>query len=117
MSKNTTTVKLEQDLERLEAAFLERLRESLHRCANGTWGLFGQNDHLAVLPRVKGSHGSSDAEALMDIVAEIDRVRKKLGLGGRPRVCTRFFDYRNLRGSNVPGEPKLAQSLLDELGT
>ena len=78
--------------------------------------MFGQNDHLTSLPRTRGGYESPDAEALMDMMAEIDKLRKQLGFSETSAVCERFIAYRNLRGDNVPGEPKLAKRLLDELG-
>jgi hypothetical protein len=99
----------QQRLEGLESEFRLLLPRVLQECAAGRWGLFGQND---------AADGSkylfwSDAEQLKSIAGEIRSIRHDLGEFNL--TVERFLHYCSLRGSNVPGEPRLAQSLLDEL--
>ena len=96
-------------LDGLESEFRSLLSRVLKECASGRWGLFGQND---------GTDGSkylfwSDAEHLKSIAAEIGSIRQ--GFGESNPDVERFLYHCSLRGSNLPGEPRLAQSLLDEL--
>jgi hypothetical protein len=96
-------------LDSLEAEFSSLLPGVLKECAAGRWGLFGQNDH---------SDGSKyiywpEAEQLKDMAREIKSMRSD---SGEPNEqVERFLHYCSLRGPNVPGEPKVARSLLDEL--
>ena len=99
----------QQRLNGLESEFRLLLPPVLQECAAGRWGLFGQND---------AADGSkylfwSKAEQLKSIADEIRSIRHDFG-EANPTV-ERFLHYCSLRGSNVPGEPQLAQSLLDEL--
>jgi hypothetical protein len=83
----------------------------LRECAQGRWGLFGQNEPTnPTLPRF---WKWPEADALKKIATEIQRLGSELGTSNS--LCDRFEDYRALRGSNVPGEPKLAQIFLDEI--
>jgi hypothetical protein len=95
-------------LEGLESEFRSLLPRVLKECATGRWGLFGQND---------GADGSKyllwpEAEQLKSMAIEIRSVRLEFG-ESNPQV-ERLLHYCSLRGSNFPGEPKLAQALLDE---
>ena len=45
----------------------------------------------------------------------IRELRRQLGMSEAFPSHERFLHYRNLRGPNVPGEPKLAEALLKEL--
>ena len=99
----------QQRLDGLESEFRSLLPPVLRECAAGRWGLFGQND---------GYDGSkylfwSEAELLKSMAIEIRSIRQDFG-ESNPDV-ERFLHYCSLRGSNLPGEPRLAQSLLDEL--
>jgi hypothetical protein len=96
-------------VEGLEAEFRSLLPRVLKECAAGRWGLFGQND---------GADGSkylfwSEAERLKSMAGEIRSIRYDFGESNVN--VERFLHYCSLRGSNVPGEPRLAQTLLDEL--
>ena len=89
-------------LEGLESEFRSLLSRVLQECAAGRWGLFGQND---------AADGSqylfwSEAEQLKSIAGEIRSIRHDFG-ESNPTV-ERFLHYGSLRGSNVPGEPRLA---------
>ncbi len=99
----------QRKLEGLESQFRSLLPRVLKECALGRWGLFGQND---------GADGSkylfwSEAEQLKSMAAEIRSIRQ--GFGESNPDVERFLHHCSLRGSNLPGEPRLAQSLLDEL--
>jgi len=96
-------------LDGLEAEFRLLLPRVLKECAGGRWGLFGQND---------AADGSkylfwAEAEQLKHIAHEIRAIR--LEFGESNAHVERFLHYCSLRGPNVPGEPKIAQSLLEEL--
>jgi hypothetical protein len=92
-------------LEGLESEFSSLLLRVLKECAAGRWGLFGQND---------GADGYwYEGEQLKSIAAEIRSIRQDFG-EQNPDV-ERFLHHCSLRGSNLPGEPRLAQSLLEEL--
>jgi hypothetical protein len=94
-------------LEKLESEFLLLLPRILKQCAAGRWGLFGQNDHFEESSYLHWP----EAEQLKDMAREIHSIREDFG-ESNPQV-ERFLHYCSLRGPNVPGEPKLAQSLLD----
>jgi hypothetical protein len=79
-------------------------------CA-GRSGLFGQHDHFE---ESRYLHWP-EAEQLKDMAREIHSIREDFG-ESNPQV-ERFLHYCSLRGPNVPGEPKLAQSLLDATDT
>jgi len=96
-------------LEGLESEFRSLLLRVLKQCVAGRWGLFGQNDHLEAS---KYLHWS-EAEQLKNIAHEIRSIR--LGFGDSNSQVERSLHYCSLRGANVPGEPKLAQALLDEV--
>jgi hypothetical protein len=97
------------ELDKIESDFKSSLVTVLNQCANGRWGLFGQND---------GFDGSKylnwpEAEALKDSAKEIHALRE--GFGQPNPLVERFLHYCSLRGANVLGEPKLAKVFLDEL--
>ena len=96
-------------LEGLEAEFRLMLPRVLKECAAGRWGLFDQNDH----PDGSKYLFWAEAEQLKSTAHEIRTLRLEFGESS-PQV-ERFLHYCSLRGANVPGEPKVAQSLLDEL--
>src|SRR6059058_3070052 len=54
-----------------------------------------------------------EAEQLKEIANKIQELRAEFG---QPNAqVDRFLHYCSIRGSNVPGEPKLAKALLDEI--
>ncbi len=93
----------------MEPEFRSLLPRLLKQCAAGRWGLFGQNDHLDESKYLYWP----EAEQLKNMAREIRSIRQDFG-ETNPQV-ERSLHYCSLRGANVPGEPKLAQSLLDEV--
>ncbi|HET6276372.1 MAG TPA: hypothetical protein VFE16_10630 [Candidatus Cybelea sp.] len=108
---------MEADLRLIEETFKERLVDGLRVCAAGRWGLFGSND--AVLVAHFGKHArylSPVAAALVHQAAEIEELRTRLGCTEPNLWVERFKAYRKRSTEpNAPGEPKLAQALLDEM--
>jgi hypothetical protein len=96
--------KIERDLDLAETHFEEELVSALRACAAGHWGVFGRN----------GEHWD-DGGALIALGDEISELRKQLGYTEGFELYDRFVTYRRRRGSNDPGEPKLAQAFLVEI--
>jgi hypothetical protein len=99
-----------QRLDELERDFEALLFSCLEKCAKGRWGLLGQNDHLDSEHRY---YKWRDADRLKGLALKIQELRRQFG--GSNMMCDRFLHCCSLRGANVPGEPKLASILLDEL--
>ena len=100
----------QRKLDELEGEFGPLLRACLRKCAQGRYGLFGQNDHLDP----EGRYWNwPDAKRLKELAVEIKSIR--LDFGQPNLTCERFLQLCSLRGSNVPGEPKLAAMFLDEI--
>jgi hypothetical protein len=100
----------EQRLREIEGEFLTLLHSCLRECAQGRWGLFGQNDHLDP----EGRYWAwPEAKRLKDLALEIKSLRHEFGRANE--LCDRSIQLCSLRGSNVPGEPKLAAAFLAEL--
>ena len=93
----------------MESEFLALLIRCLGDCAQGRWGLFGQNDPLPGT----GARKWSEADRLKELAREIQAVRNQAGDSNE--VCARFLDLCALRGPQVPGEPKLAAAFLAEI--
>jgi hypothetical protein len=99
----------EQRLDELERDFRPLLLSCLRECASGRYGLFGQND----APGVARYFQWEEADQLKEIAIEIRDLRAEFG---QPNAeVDRFLHNCSLRGSNVPGEPKLAKTFLDEI--
>ena len=99
----------EKRLDGLESDFEPLLISCLRECAGGRWGLFGQNDASDVARYCQWD----EAEQLKEIANKIQELRAEFG---QPNAqVDRFLHYCSIRGSNVPGEPKLAKALLDEI--
>jgi hypothetical protein len=100
----------QRKLDAIESEFKSMLLECLRECAQGHWGLFGQNDHVD--PEGKYRNWP-EAERLRELAHEIKTLR--LDFGQPNQTSERFLQLCSLRGPNVPGEPKLAAMFLDEL--
>ena len=99
---------MEDRLDGLEQDYLNRLVEALRQCQNGRWGVFGRNDHLYKV--------DSPTDELVTLGALIRALRNELGIVDAFKPHERFLHYRSIRGPNAPGEPRLAEAFLDELG-
>jgi hypothetical protein len=70
---------LEKDRQSLETAYFDALLVALRDCADGRWGLFGQNE--GTLPAyLEGRHLPESARRLEAIGDELVAVRNKMGL-------------------------------------
>ena len=98
-----------QRLDELERDFRPLLTSCLSECQNGRWGSFGQNDSFDEAKYLDWK----DGQDLKEIAQQIHDLRAEFG-ETNPLV-ERFLHYCSLRGSNVPGEHKLAKALLDEI--
>ena len=98
-------------LDELETDFERSLLPVLKECAAGRWGLFGQNEHLEEGRYLRWPA----AEDLRRRAKQISILRAEFGQTNS--VVERFLHYCSLHGANVPGEPKLAKALLDEIST
>jgi hypothetical protein len=107
MSRAARLQKQEHRLKQLERDYVVLLNRALHECRAGTWGLFGQNDHVLKL--------DSPADTLLTIGDSIRQLRQELGIVASFAPHSRYMNYRNLRGPNAPGEPTLAEALSQEL--
>ena len=80
----------EQRLDDLECDFRPRLIAVLRECASGRWGLFGQNNYGEL--------------ARYYVWPEAD-----------DPLSIKFLEYCSMRGTNLKGEPRLAQQFLAEI--
>jgi hypothetical protein len=97
-------------LSQLEAEFEPLLLSCLQQAANGRYGLFGQNDHLDPERRY---WNWPEARRVVEMAEDIRALRSEAG--EMNNLAERLLHFRSLRGSNVPGEPKLAKQFLREL--
>ena len=98
-----------QKLDDLEREFHPLLVCCLQECADGRRGLLGQNEDKGGAKYLRWEEGTR----LKEIALEIRALRAEFG---RPNpLVERFLHYCSMRGANVPGEPKLAKTLLEEL--
>ncbi len=96
-------------LDEIENEFLPLLVSCLQDCAQGRWGLFGQNNPLPDARRLDWP----EANRLRELAHEIKSLRREAG--GRNELCDRFLCLCSLRCPDVPEEPKLAAAFLDDL--
>jgi hypothetical protein len=114
MSRAGRIVKEVRYLESLEDAYRATLVAQLERCAKGaSWGLFGQND-LALTAAGRADYIPTTAADILEKGDAIAEIREKLHMGPFELHET-FREYRFMRGSNVPHEPKLAAMLLAKI--
>jgi hypothetical protein len=100
----------QRKLNEIEGEFRTLLLTCLRECAHGRYGLFGQNDHIDP----EGRYWNwPEARRLKELAHEIKSLR--LDFGQPNENCERYLQLCSLRGSNVPGEPRLAALLLDEI--
>jgi hypothetical protein len=107
----------QRGLDEAEAEFYPLLIQCLRMCARGRWGLFSHQLHrLNALERESYVHWINWPERLrlQQLAEEIQGLRAELG--GDNKACERFLALCELKGSSVPGEPKLAAEFLAELG-
>ena len=118
MIRTARRQRTEEHLQSLENQFLMNLIAALRECASRTWGMFGQNDPVikAQSQPLNQMLQSTAAESLIAEGNEIKRLRLELGFTEPFQAFMRFLEFRQMRGSNVPGEPKLAIQFLKELG-
>jgi hypothetical protein len=101
----------EMRLVEIESEFRPLLLSCLRECAQGRYGLFGQNDHLDP----EGRYWAwPEAKRLKDLALEIKSIQQEFGQANES--CERFLQLCSLKGSNVPGEPKLATEFLANIG-
>jgi hypothetical protein len=99
----------EQRLDELESDFGRLLVSCLEECGNGRWGLFGQNDRYE-----SGKYSQwEDGHRLKETALQIRSLRAEFGLPNP--LVERFLYFCSLRGANIPGEPKLAKTFLEEI--
>jgi hypothetical protein len=101
---------IDQRLSALEAEFNSLLVPCLKECANGRWGLFGQNQHSEAARVLNWT----EAERLKELAKEITTIRAEFGQSNT--MCERFLECCSERGENLPGEPKRAKKFLKLLG-
>jgi hypothetical protein len=97
-------------LETLEQEFASLLIACLKECANGRWGLFGQNQQ----PEAASVLHWPEAERLKKLATEIETIRAEFGQPNRE--SERFLKCCSERGENLLGEPKRAAKFLKVLG-
>jgi hypothetical protein len=114
MRKDETT-KLRRELEYVETEFQTRLLKALQVCADGLWGLFGQNDQGEARRYAELSPGWKEAEELLTLGHKLTGLRERLGFFEPHPLYEKFLVYRKERGPNALGEPRLARRFLDEL--
>jgi len=105
---NARAARLEAEIASLESEFRSKLVAALRDCANGRWGLFGQNDHVR-------KANSREAEELLTIGASIEELRRKVGNSETFELHHAFQAKRGWKGENALGESRLAQEWLNEL--
>jgi len=100
----------EERLVEIQNEFRPLLISCLKQCAGGRWGLFGQNDQVDHYGRYSGW---PEAKHLKDLAQEFRAIQ--IEFGQTDENCERFLRLCTLRGSNVPGEPKLATEFLADI--
>jgi len=99
----------DQRLATLEIEFEPLLIRCLKECANGRWGLFGQNQQPE---SISALHWPA-ALHLRELALEIRELRAEFGQPNA--LCERFLHCCSERGDNLPGEPKRARKFLELL--
>jgi len=114
----TIDKKSEVQLRALEEQFSSDLVAALRECAAGRWGMFGRNDAViqTLPPSLREVLKSKTAGQLLEAGEEVEHLRRELGYTESFLPYKRYLECRRMQGSNAPGEPKLARSLLEEIG-
>lgn len=99
----------DKELRELEGQFRPLLLSCLRECAQGRWGLFGQND---LHPESKWL-GWPEAAQVREAALRIHSIRASYGVPNE--LSEGFLKLCSLRGSNIPGEPRLAEEFLRQL--
>lgn len=102
------TERLLKALEASEGEYRSMLNEALAKCAEGRWGLFGQNEHLYF----RGF--PAELVALRELATDIDHMRDRFGEGPF-ELHQELEAARGQVDANAPGEPKLATIWLEKL--
>ena len=97
-------------LNELEGEFARLLLARRRECAQGRYGLFGQNDHVDPEGRY---YNWPEARRLQSLAQEIKSIR--LDFGQPNQTCDWYLELCSLTGRNVSGEPKLARKFLNEI--
>ncbi|MFT2212941.1 hypothetical protein ACLJYM_13740 [Rhizobium giardinii] len=107
----------ERKLHALEALYSSALLAELKLCAEGKWGLFGQNGvSMQKIGRYSRSKFSSaEVEEILTVGEEIRQLRSKLGYVEQYEPHARLLRLRSLTGENRLGEPRLAKQWLSEM--
>ena len=107
----------QRQLEALEAEYVEMQMAALKRCADGKYGLLGQNDAIiaTVNKPLRKRLSSDDASALLDLGDQITKLRNRKGYSEPFAPHARLLEIRSSRHANTPGEPKLAQIWLQDI--
>ncbi len=105
---------LERERQSLEAAYSDALLVALRDCADGRWGLFGQNEGT-LPPSLESRYLPESAKRLAAIGDELVSVREKMGFADLFTPMQRLAELRADHGPNRRGEARLAQMFLDEL--
>jgi len=108
---------MERRLASLESEYLTLLKAALEQCASGHWGLFGHNDRAIdqLGKYVREKLVSAEARQLLDLGAEIEVLRNKLGFAEQFAAHRRLMDMRTSVDASTSGEPKRAQQWLKEM--
>jgi hypothetical protein len=102
--------RLSNRLDALERDYRAVLLAALTECAEGKYGLFGQNEHLG--PYWNCNH----LKELREMAVAINAIRARLG----ETTFALHDELEAARGRpdpDDPGEPKVAQAWLQRLGT
>jgi hypothetical protein len=99
-----------QQLAAFQTEFRELLLPCLEQCSHGRWGLFGAYDSFE---EAKFWCNWPESDRLRELAASIRSILVQSG--ERDGLCEAFLGLREIHGANDPGEPKLAQALLERI--
>lgn len=93
----------------MEGDFRPLLISCVRGCSRRRWGWFGQNDNFESAKYLEWA----DAQRLKEIALKIRQFGAEFGQPNA--LAERFLHYCAQRGANVPGEPQLAETFLQEI--